>query len=57
MNVKENCRQLIIEARPHVDELESPATIEVCDKLRHILDQIVELSINMQTGTEHEQTG
>ena len=56
MNLKEETRQLVNEARPLIDELESPATVKVCAKLQKIQDKHMELSINMNTGCEHEQT-
>ena len=49
MNVKDELRQLIYNAQPLVDKLESPATTVVCDKLRKIHDKLMELSINMPT--------
>jgi hypothetical protein len=51
-NDKEECRQLVIEARPLIDELESSATRATCDKLRKLLDKFMELSINLHTGRE-----
>ncbi|GAH02725.1 unnamed protein product [marine sediment metagenome] len=61
MNIKDECRQLVIETRPIIDklesvlvQLESPVTATVCDKLRKQLDKFMELSINMPTGSQHE---
>jgi hypothetical protein len=56
MNVLEEARQLVFEARPLVDNLESSANQIVCAKLQKILDKFMELSINMPTGRDHEPT-
>jgi hypothetical protein len=41
MNVLEEARQLVFEARPLVDNLESSANQIVCDKLKKILDKFM----------------